>query len=418
MKNRFLKGLSAALVTAALVATATIAGFAAEQKYDGLISQVTKPTVSFDKYLIVDSTTNIPNVDFVFTLEAVNGDDTLKTTTGITEGVTFTNGASTSTTAITASFTPSSTTYNTVQTGDDLTLDTGKVYAKDTMTLNFSGVAFTEPGIYAYKLTEDLTGTGSAAENGTVRYLYVYVEDATDATGNHLDITGYLLTKADDAIDGTGKTTGFDNRYPACTLTFGKEVTGNQGSRDKYFKFTVTLSGAVIRNNDVFAIDMSHAVKVPTANSATKTAYATDIQTANNVTELTGAQLMAGYDFYLQDGSYITILGIPEGYGYSVVEDYEDYTSTPGITADNSSLDWNGTATGNDALSDAASGTNIRTDIHTGFTNTKTGTVPTGVLLRIWPAIVVGVVVVAGIAFIAVRSVKRKATEVADTDEE
>lgn len=404
------KMLSALLITTAMVATTAIAGFAAEKQYDGLISQVTAPTVSFDKYLILDTTTNVPNVDFVFELSSVAADDTLGTVAGITEGVTFTNGASSSTTAITASFDPQSTTYTTVQGSDDLTLDAGKQYAKDTMTLDFSGVAFTEPGIYAYKLTEDLTGTGSAAVNGTERYLYVFVEDATDTTGNHLDITGYLLTTEDDAIDGTGKTTGIANTYPACSLTFGKEVTGNQGSRDKYFKFTVTLSGASIRDDDVYTVDMTNAIKEPTANAATIYS-ASDMKAANDITELTGAQLKAGYDFYLQDGNYITILGIPENYGYEITEEAEEYTSSDRIAVGDSSLDWDDTAAGNDALNDATSGDSITTDIHTGFTNDKEGTVPTGVLMKVGPIVIVGLAVVGGIVFLAVRNTKRKAAE-------
>jgi len=412
------KKLSAVLIAATMI-LAMASTSAADQKYSGLVTNVTNPTTTFDKYLIMDETTIVPNVNFEITLEAVTGNPKLGigTTTGIVTGVKYNGAEISDTNKITASFTSTSTTYTAVQTGDDITASqlTGKKYAKDSMTLDFSGVAFTEPGIYAYKLTESLSNTGSAAVDGTERYLYVYVEDAGIEGGNNvLDITGYLFTKASDAIDGTGKTTGIINEYPASTLTFGKEVTGNQGSRDKYFKFTVTVSGDNIRENDLYTVDNSRAVTNTTANAAT--IYETSVMnTANAVTQVTGKQLMEGVDFYLQDGNYITILGIPHGSTYNVAEVEEDYTKENRITIANSSLDWDSSADGVDALSDNPSGT-LNSDVHTGFTNSKEGVIPTGVLMSVAPVVIVGLIVVGGIVFFAVRGAKKKASEAAEED--
>ena len=415
------KMLSAMLITTAMVGALAMApAGAAEKTYSGLVAEPTSPTIAFDKYLVMETTTQVPNATFKFTLSSVAADATLGTTAGILEGVKY-NNATSAANQVTCSFDTDSTTYTTVQGADGLTLTDGWKYAKDSMTLDFSGVAFTEPGIYAYKLTEDVSGTGSAAIGGTERYLYVYVEDATtvDATLgeiNKLDIKKCILTTVSDSLAADiAKSKGFTNQYPACTLTFGKEVTGNQGSRDKFFKFTVKVTGATISDNDLFNVDKTYAVAEPAGNSATT--YTSDaMKAANNVNTLTGAQLKAGYDFYLQDGNYITIVGIPENYNYEVTEAAEDYTGTATITAANSSLDWDSTVDGADALADAASGSNISADIHTGFTNDKTGTIPTGVLMSVGPVVIVGLIVAGGIVFLAVRNTKRKAMEAAEAD--
>ena len=122
--------------------------------------------------------------------------------------------------------------------------------------------------------------------------------------------------------------------------------------------------------------------------------------------------------FYLQDGNYVTIVGLPEGCRYEVSEDAEDYTSNERITAANSSLDWNSRVAGVDALGDDLTGT-MDTDKHTGFTNEKKGLIPTGVLLVATPVIIVALIAIAGVVFFSVRSAKSKAQEdEAETAEE
>ena len=133
--------------------------------------------------------------------------------------------------------------------------------------------------------------------------------------------------------------------------------------------------------------------------------------------KLTGAQLKAGYDFYLQDGNYVTIVGLPEGCHYTVSETDEDYTSNQKISATNSSLDWDGAA-GVDALNDELDD-DLDDDKHTGFTNEKKGLSPTGVLLVATPVIIVALIAIAGVVFFSVRSAKSKAQEdEAETAEE
>ncbi|MBQ3918780.1 MAG: hypothetical protein II695_03825, partial [Oscillospiraceae bacterium] len=206
------------------------------------------------------------------------------------------------------------------KTNTDSNVDT--YYAIKTVQMDFSGCGFTEPGIYRYYITEtgsnvagmkcgqtsDLT---KAAE--TVRTVDVYVEDATFMDGtvekNYLRIAGYVMyvgeqtvgpnkvdpdpaptavdpanwqVNLEDGMTNTSSTTnygkvngaeimngtdpvqkseGIPNFYSTNDITFGKTVTGNQGSKDKYFKFTLQLTADtagtnsdIVGDKDTFAI--------------------------------------------------------------------------------------------------------------------------------------------------------------------
>ena len=445
--KKLMKTLSALLVTAVATA-ALVVPVSADTTYTAINGN----KVTFYKTLIVDKDAAIPNLEFTFETTAGTAAKKNQPTTELSVL------AGTGTIAdATVTFAPDSPV--------DGTNAHGVAADYKTVTLpvqvDLTAASYDEPGVYRYYITElngntkvvyDVDNMLAATTGNRVRTLDVYVED-TGASTPTLAVTGYVMylgqvtaaptigtnpldgTAIDSATEvtitadgiyvetgtGTGntgaatKTNYIMNLYKTHDLTFGKEVIGNQGSRDKYFKVTVTCTG--LNTSDKFPVDMSHAVTEPTQNSAT-TYTAADMKTKNNITELTGTQLAAGYDFYLQDGNYITILGLPEGYGYTIEEDAEDYTSVEKITAANSSLDWDGTA-GNDALDNNLTGTNVTTDIHTGFTNEKKGLIPTGVLLVATPVIIVALIAIAGVVFFSVRSAKSKAQEdEAETAEE
>ena len=415
MKNSFIKRLSAVLVTAAVATAVVLPICAAEKTYDGLSADTPCKTFTFDKYLILDKNYNVPDATFNFELAASTTHESEGTKEGIVTGVKFGGDAISSTNQINVEFSHTDTTYTNADLPSDynVTLTADQKCVKKSATIDFSGVAFTEPGIYEYTLTENIAGTGSASVDDITRYLYVLVEDDSTATEDHLKLAGYFLSTA--GLDASAKSDGFRNRYPSFTLTFGKEVTGNQGSKDKYFKFTLKTT-TDIPDTDVFAVDMTNATTNPTKTTAT--VYEASVMAdANDVITITGAQLKAGKDFYLQDGDYITILGLPENLAYEVTEVSEDdYTAANGISAANSSLDYDGTA-GYDALSDLPSGT-ISANVYTGFTNNKEGVIPTGIILSALPVIIVGIVVAGGVVFFAVRNAKRKAEEASEADAE
>lgn len=470
----FRKRLSALLVTAAMTAAVVVPAAADTRQY----TKVNANDVTYNKILVLKDDATTPNVTFKYSVSVPASDiPATQTTLGVFKGVTATEASEVYPKV-------ADVVYDETVAADTTPAITGLPTGYKTVTkginIDFDKIAFPEPGVYRYYITEaktpaiagmkyDVTAAALTTEGNGVRTLDIYVEDSNAAsstapsgtTTTGLKITGYVLYKGEvtagplpgsnatsgtaitsdvtinqngiyvetgtdtgaTKVSGAEKTNNIINFYGTNNLTFGKEVTGNQGSRDKYFKYTITAENdsttgqPTVNASDKFTVDMSNATKEPTKTAAT-TYEASAMKTANNVTDVTGAQLIAGKVFYLQDGDYITILGLPQGFKYKVEEDKEDYTQTEKIAEDVSTLDWDAAHTGNDALNDNVSGAINNADIHTGFTNSKEGVIPTGVLLTMTPVIVVAVIVVAGIAFFAVRNAKRKALELADADSE
>ena len=449
------KKLSVLLITTALVALMAVPVFAANAGYDPLQS----PNAQFDKYLLVDSDAAIPNASFTFKISSEDVTEILPGTAATTTSGTLPLYKGPGTPTITAvSFSPD-------DTAETSTLVSGYKTYKKPVTINMSSVKFSEPGVYRYYITED-TGTAgmfydvdattpNLTKDGCLkRTLDVYVEDAGDATSMTLKVTGFVMynDKVTDAplagdssanpeitstktitvntangaeVPGATKTDRYVNYYTSYSLTVGKVVTGNQGSRDKYFKVTLKLNSPV---TTTLTVDVSHADnKLPDSDDLNK-ATNPDYAGKSNPQEI---QLKAGEEksteFYLQHGQYIIVEGLSVGTTYDLTEDAEGYTSTAGITAAVSVINWDG-KDGNDALADAVKGTvklldadNTTTDdgdLQTGFTNDKQGIIPTGVLVSATPVIIIAVVVVAGVVLFIVMSAKRKASEAADTDSE
>lgn len=438
-KYRRLANLIASAAVIASVAAVPMSASAAGTTYSStLTTENDKKATTLDKYLVMKADANVPNAQFTFSvapgtvIDADKTNGTLAVLAGIGTPV-LSNGG-------TMTFSTADTTTAEAAKGTDtpvfVTADTSdEKYVKKTLTLDFSGVAFTEPGVYRYLITE--AGTNQGITNGyvdastteTVRTLDVYVEDAgttvadgTDAGKPQLKITGYVMyngtqtgaPKASAAtpeatpngaeVAGATKNDTITNVYSSQDLTFGKAVTGNQGSKDKYFKYTVEI-GNISAENAKLSVDLSGADSaVPASpNAATNGDYAGKVNPAVLIADTTKTVDADGYtaeavtageapdtvttykitaEYYLQNGQYITIQGLPKGASYSVTEDEEDYTRTSGITAALSPLNWNGES-GNDALTDAASGSIADADIHTGYTNDRSGTIPTGILTTV-----------------------------------
>ena len=164
--------------------------------------------------------------------------------------------------------------------------------------------------------------------------------------------------------EGGTKSGTFENTYSAGTLNVSKTVTGNLGDKDKYFEFKVTLTGETGKTyGDSYAVSGGSNA----SNPAT---------IAVNGGETT---------FLLKHGDTISIANLPYGVTYSVTETAADgYTTTK--TGDTGSI--------NAAETTAA------------FTNSKTGTIDTGVTTESLPYVVLmGFVVLAGAALL----LKRKA---------
>jgi hypothetical protein len=260
----------------------------------------------------------------------------------------------------------------------------------------------------------DTQNTGSTDRT---RYLDVYVTD--DGTGT-LVVSSYVLHKEDGTVTANAtsgsadvaaagaavndKSASYVNEYETKDLAFSKEVTGNQASRDKYFKYTVTIDG--LTASDTFTVDLANAEAAPTKNDATK------YTTMTNPTSVTGSDLASGVDFYIQHGQSIKILGLPTTAEYTVVEDEEDYTKAEGNTLEAVPAQGTEGQSGYVAAkpyNDSYNGT-MATDKYVGYTNTRDGIIPTGVLLTVAP-FAIGLLLFGALAVFFVAKKKRRAEE-------
>jgi hypothetical protein len=207
------------------------------------------------------------------------------------------------------------------------------------------------------------------------------------------------MGSADVASTGTAlsdKTDGFTNEYNTKDLRLSKEVAGNQGVRDKYFELTVTATN--VADNDSFAVSLADDSDANTNDgSADATSGAAKIGgtiAANagktNPTTVTGAQLKAGQKFYLQHGQNIVIRGLPLNASYTLTENAEDYKSSVMNGKTNNGVI--GTVAGTAKVAEA------------GFTNTRGGTIPTGIAVYAGAGVVM--VAVAVLAFTMTRKNK------------
>lgn len=145
---------------------------------------------------------------------------------------------------------------------------------------------------------------------------------------------------------GEGKKDDFDNFYSAGELEVHKDVEGIMGNKDKYFEFTVQLTGEEGKTyQDSYAI---------TGGSYDANPASIEIR-PGETTEAT---------FYLKDGDTIHIENLPYGVEYKVSETpVADYVTTE--TGTEGEVD--------EAVEQAS------------FTNTKGGTVDAGVALESAP---------------------------------
>ncbi len=441
MKRRSIATLLATVLLVALMAIPA----AAATTY----TPVAGTSCTFNKYLIMDAGDTVPNATFSFTVtagsarsEGTSDNTVMQVLPGVVvkdasdnvtspsiADVTFSNSDTTVSvanadviTALTDIDVKRTNANRGGTAGDTVQLDAGEKYATKQATVSFSGITFSEPGIYRYIITETASAAHAAAgiihDTDVDRVLDVYV---TDNGSGSLVVAAYVLhtTDGDVTINSTmgsqdvataaaalaDKTDGFTNEYTSKDLVFKKEVSGNQASRDKYFEFTATLDN--VNDNDVFTVSLADDSNGNTtdgnadATSGTTDATITANREKTNPTSVTGKQLKAGVKFYLQHGQSIAIRGIAPNATYTITENAEDYKSTAANVTDYK--DKTACET-NDTIGSIA-GTNKA--VKTSFTNTRDGIIPTGILLSATPWIILGLVVIAGIVFFAIRSRKK-----------
>ena len=330
---------------------------------------------SFNKYLVMEKNVVVPNVTFNFNITAATS-----TNPAVESGI----GKPTVGSAAFTSDYLKDNIYDTVKTvegiADSVNLPAGKVYAKLPVTVDFTGINFPNPGVYRYTVTEEATNQDGITDDTTTRTLDVYV-GYKDNSETDLEVMGYVMYNGTiTTTTGETKSNGFTNTYGTKNLTLTKNVEGNQGNRDKYFRFEVTLKNAVDGTK--------YTVTVPTDLSADDLEEGDQMSDVNK-TELvaTGGTVTAVY--YLKDGQSITIQGLTPATTYAILEaSYaaDGYTTKYQIDSNDEQIANSFTA---QTMED--------TSHNVTFTNTKNGTVPTGILLETAPYLILGAVVVAGL---------------------
>lgn len=363
---------------------------------------------TFDKYLVMDKQAEVPNASFTYAVTAGKAktynvaDKKFEILAGV--------DADKVTMAGVGSKTAKTITY---KQGDETLEDVNALvkdynnatekYAKKTATLDFSACKFTEPGIYRYIVTESGTNQAVTNDADATRVVDVYVNDASDNTEYKLKIAGYVLhSNADDAPDvslgvnngsagtyvGT-KSQGFTNSYDTSDLSIKKEVSGNQASRDKYFEFTVKITGAV--SGTVYDVDLTKADATTQSNAATITA---NENKTNPATLTVGEDGTVTQKFYLAHGQEIKIQGIAKDSEYEVTENAEDYKSTAAGVTD---------------YTDPTNGTVVSADLKTSYLNKREGVIPTGVVMAVAPFAAVTLLGGAGVVTMVMK--KKKSSE-------
>lgn len=354
----------------------------------------------FDKYLVMEEGANVPNVGFAFSIAAGTAAaydaDHSEILAGIgTPTISWNDGNTDSTADFKVG---DATILKAAKPNEDYVknLDDGEKYAKKTATIDFSGVSFPEPGIYRYVITETAsTAAGITNDGDLTRTLDVYVADDSTATEKKLKIDKYVLHAGDvqvspdkpaGAQESDYKSQGFTNEYSTHDLTIGKTVTGNRGSKDKYFKFTLNVENAVPGTKYDLSYSDDNNAKTTDGNADLKSgnndATKSEYRNQDNPTSLTvDSNGKVSAAIYLQHGQTAAVRGLAPNTKYSVEEDKENYV--PSVTATEGTI-----AASNDKVSVAAA----TQDNAVAFTNNNEVAPATGVVLSVLPfAAVIGI---------------------------
>lgn len=214
---------------------------------------------------------------------------------------------------------------------------------------------YTSVGVYTYKIKEvagNTAGVTYSDDEIVMKVTVINGDTAGTFAVQSVSYTGKAGTKAE----------SFKNVYSAGSLAVKKEVTGNLGDKTKEFAVTVT-----------FTAPTGKTVNAPIT-------YVEDGQTKTIAASDWGNGTVSKV-INLHDQETVTFTNIPYGVTYTVDEDeYTDYETTGEVT----------TAT---AVNSAEQKVTI--------TNTKNGTVDTGVVLDTLPYVMIlAVAAVCGMALL------------------
>ena len=365
--KKTIKVLAIVMTLALVMSLAAVSAFA-----------VSGGETSFEKKFVIPSSANVPNTEFVYTIVPgtavpIGADNEVAIKAGLTnavDGVTYP-------TIEHAVFPTNDNPATAVAADPD---DSTKKIAVDNVKIDLTGINFTEPGVYRYIVTEtnnNVPGVIYPENEAAVRYLDLFVfegdHDNDASTPDQLYVQTYSLKtvasnfeKVYDEDEGkwkyqyvtepTVKSSGYENELETVDLSFTKDITGNQADLTEKFTFTLRITGAIPNSQ--------YDVTVVGSNVITDGSGVTDGKiTVDQDGAYTGT-------FSLTKGDVVTVSDLPVGYGYTVTEEAQDYTSTAS------------TVTG---YTDPTTGTNVDADKNTSYTNSREGIIPTGVIITVAP---------------------------------
>ncbi len=348
--KRKLSTLMVMLLTVALLFSATDISASAATSYASIGG-----STSFVKNLVVNADANIPDVTFAYSVRRGTGKaataETIEILVSDSSGGTI--GSAEFTNADTANTIPGLPTDT-----DPSTPTPGKKYAQKIVTVTFPATSFTKPGVYRYEITETNGGLpGVTYDRVATRYLDVFVVADDDDV---LSVDSYVLRNTESLINTDGfyatapdeKSAGYTNLLTQYSFDFSKTIAGNQGDKNRRFDFTLNISGA---------------------NPGTYPVVTNDV-TGNPTSITVGINGTASAEYALTNGSTVQIIGLNKDAVCTVTEDADDYTPTHALD-------------GGEAVSGSSSGaiTLANSNHSVAFTNTRTGIIPTGVIMTIAP---------------------------------
>ena len=320
------------------------------------------------------------NLDYTITYSFAAGTATVKSPSGLNAADVITGSPS----IASVSYGPS----------DDFVSAAGHKITK-TAAVDWSGVTFSEPGVYYWEITKTVDKGGAPLEVSNTSentYLFALVTDVggvLTAAATGLSTTNALNAKAD-----------LQDQYPATSvdLSVGKTVTGTQGSKEQYFKYEIKIkpAGSATRTYQISGYDDASVVNASPYNSGAT-------QPTNPVS-LTG-NIESTITVWLRHGQTFKIEDLPYGSSYTVTESGNDGYDTPttAVTGDNTNSTANDIASGTGVT---VTDTSLTADTTVQYTNNKDADVPTGINLTNGAAIM-GILMAMSLLAIAVVS-KRK----------
>ena len=362
-------------VATTLVATAMLASVAAPAYAATPTGADSQNTMTFNKPITVNNTVYGPKAEFTYAIEGTLDKEPVN-------GVTIKGGVHADQVKINGT---------TETTDDKVTFVAGEAATEGkitkTVSLDFSGVDFPEPGIYRYKVTETFADANENPDivNGsnTVRYVDVTVKNEMqgDTPTGKLVIAGYQILSSDATLQydaesqqysyvggTTAKSAGYeDATYTTYDLTLDKVVKGDMGSKGETFDFTIEFAGG---------------------DAGEKFNYGGKDYTfdAEGEVSVTGIELADATD-------PIMITGLPSDVQYTIVE---NINKTKGYTTTATVNGADATVTSADETQTVAQQDKSQSTDAVVVTNTKASVSPTGIVMDIAPYALLVVVAAAG----------------------